>query len=477
MATVVGIQGRDFTINGQLAYTPQLGYPAAHPAVRGKLLMMKSTNSIFDDANYPARGSREHPYDNGASWDYPDGRWDPERHTDEFIAMLPTYRRHGFNTVSTSLMSNVPSGGGEGPWRSVSWDADGRFKPDYAGRLRRVLDATDREGLVLLIQTFMPNNTHVLPGRGGEAADDAYIKACARSTVGLLLESGHRNVLLEVVHEPSGRPQYEQTICTPQREHVLLEYVREVSGGAIPITSGSWSVPDEPERFYASQDFLAHGHAGASPAEVDETDPAWQRAADGKPVFCLEVCSPFCLEPALKWNSGAALFSLGMNDYVEGYQAVPIHWGITTPMKWNFMQQVAILTGCERPGEPPEIEGAPPCRIDGLGDGERVEELMRLKLRADAPLAYEPGSELRLNRVSWLIDGRMAAAKGFQRPDEPIPEGVLEMDGAALRTGPFGFDFRELPAGEHELMVLTNYRKARWYERSGRIGRVRFVTA
>ncbi len=477
MSTLVGIQGRHFTVNGLLTYTPEQGYGGAHEALRGKLLMMKSTNSIFDDADYPALGSREHPYENGARWDYPDGPWDPDRHTDEFLAMLPTYRRHGFNTVSTSLMSNVPCGSGEGPWKSCAWDADGRFRPDYAARLRRVLDATDREGLVLLIQTFMPNNTHVLPDRGDEAANDACIKACARSTLELLLASGHRNVLLELVHEPSPRPQYLQTICTPRREHELLAYAREISGGAIPLTSGSWGAADEPAAFYGAQDFLAHGHAAASPEEVDRLGPGWQAAAAGKPVFCLEVCSPVCLEAALRWNSGAALFNLGMNDYVEGYQAVPINWGITTPLKWNFMQQVAILTGSERPGEPPETAGAPPCSIEGLGDGERVADVARLKLRANAPLEYEPGSEMRLNRVSWLVDGRMAAARGFQRVDQPTPPDILELDGGALRRGPFGFDFRRLPPGEHELMVITNYRKVRWYERSGRLGRVRFRTA
>jgi len=47
---------------GKILDTPEQGYTHAHPLTRGKLLMLKSANSIFDDENYPERGARENPY-------------------------------------------------------------------------------------------------------------------------------------------------------------------------------------------------------------------------------------------------------------------------------------------------------------------------------------------------------------------------------------------------------------------------------
>ncbi len=79
--TVVGIRGSMFTINGQLTYTREAGFPRANPNLIGTLLNIRAVQAIFDDANYPAKGSRANPYPSNTmgpvSWDYPDGKWDP----------------------------------------------------------------------------------------------------------------------------------------------------------------------------------------------------------------------------------------------------------------------------------------------------------------------------------------------------------------------------------------------------------------
>ncbi|HEY2013922.1 MAG TPA: hypothetical protein VGH38_10505, partial [Bryobacteraceae bacterium] len=57
-ATVVGIRGSGFTINGQVTYTPAAGFPSANPNLAGTLLNVRAVQAIFDDANYPGQGSR-----------------------------------------------------------------------------------------------------------------------------------------------------------------------------------------------------------------------------------------------------------------------------------------------------------------------------------------------------------------------------------------------------------------------------------
>ncbi len=60
--TRVGIRGSLFTINGHPTYTPEGGFPNANTNLIGTLLNVRAVQAIFDDANYPGRGSRQNPY-------------------------------------------------------------------------------------------------------------------------------------------------------------------------------------------------------------------------------------------------------------------------------------------------------------------------------------------------------------------------------------------------------------------------------
>ncbi len=81
--TVVGISGPKFTINGQPTYSKAQGFPSADPWLEGTLLNVRAVQAIFDDANYPRRGSRANPYPTEVMgpvfFDYPAGKWVPER--------------------------------------------------------------------------------------------------------------------------------------------------------------------------------------------------------------------------------------------------------------------------------------------------------------------------------------------------------------------------------------------------------------
>ena len=93
---VIGIGKNNFTIKDRVTYSEEAGFPRADKSVKGRLLMLKATNCIFDDERYPEWMSDENLYFGYVSWDYPDGKWDPERNSDEFIAQLPVYCKHEF---------------------------------------------------------------------------------------------------------------------------------------------------------------------------------------------------------------------------------------------------------------------------------------------------------------------------------------------------------------------------------------------
>src|SRR5438270_6484827 len=79
---VVSIAGSDFLINGRPTYE---GRTYDGMRIEGLLLNSRMVNGVFDDLNRQTR----------SFWDYPDGPWDPERNTHEFVAAMSDWRDHG----------------------------------------------------------------------------------------------------------------------------------------------------------------------------------------------------------------------------------------------------------------------------------------------------------------------------------------------------------------------------------------------
>src|SRR4051812_33095293 len=76
--TTVSIQGRSFLINSQPTYA---GRTNKGMKVEGLLMNARLVQGVFDDRNPDTR----------KQWDYPDGPWDPDRNTREFVAAMPTW--------------------------------------------------------------------------------------------------------------------------------------------------------------------------------------------------------------------------------------------------------------------------------------------------------------------------------------------------------------------------------------------------
>jgi hypothetical protein len=61
--------------------------------VEGLLLNCRMVQGIFDDLNPETR----------SLWDYPDGLWDAERNTREFVAAMSEWRDHGLLSFTINL--------------------------------------------------------------------------------------------------------------------------------------------------------------------------------------------------------------------------------------------------------------------------------------------------------------------------------------------------------------------------------------
>ena len=126
--TEVTIAGRDFLLDDRPTYE---GRMHEGRRIEGLLLNSRMVQAIFDDAN---PDTRRH-------WAYPDtGRWDADRNTDEFCAMLPVYRAHGLLAVTVGLQ------GGGSIYRpdvfehyvNSAFEPDGTLEDAYLARLGRV---------------------------------------------------------------------------------------------------------------------------------------------------------------------------------------------------------------------------------------------------------------------------------------------------------------------------------------------------
>src|SRR5262245_6349512 len=117
--TVVSIQGREFRVNGQPTYA---GRSYDGSTVQGLLFNSRMVQGIFDDRNQETR----------ARWAYPDGPWDAERNTREFIAAMPLWKASGLLAFTINLQGGSPEGYSRTqPWVSSAFETNGTLRADY----------------------------------------------------------------------------------------------------------------------------------------------------------------------------------------------------------------------------------------------------------------------------------------------------------------------------------------------------------
>jgi hypothetical protein len=332
--TTVEIRGDRFFINGRPTYE---GRVFNGRRVEGLLMNSRMVQAVFDDRN-PETVSR---------WAYPDtGRWDPERNTREFLAAMPLWKAHGCLAFTLNLQGGSPEGySREQPWHNSAIEEDGSLRADYLARLEQVLDRADQLGMVPILGYFYF-------GQDQRLKDEAAVLRAADNTTRWLLEKGYRNVLVEVNNECNVR--YDHAVLQPERVHELIERVKraERDGRRLLVSTsyGGGTVPKE--NVVRSADFLLlHGNGVSEPERIRRT-----RAVRGyRPVPVLfneddhydfekpdnnflAALSEYC-----SW--GFFDFRQRGEGFDEGYQSVPVNWGISSERKRGFFGLCREITG------------------------------------------------------------------------------------------------------------------------------------
>ncbi len=341
--TQVAIAGDAFHINGQPTY-PGRAFRGAK--VEGQLFTSRMVNCIVNDQNPETRGM----------WAYRDGPWDPERNTNEFIAALPLYRSHGLTSIAFNIQGGSPMGyGWHQPWHTSGYTPDGRLLPDYRARLLRVLDAADAHGMVPVLGFFYISATPAL-------ADEAAVVRATDEITDLICDSGYTNVLIEVANE-CDIPRWPHEIIKPARCHELVARVQARSKGRVKTAAGrllvstSFATPASlPERLLATADYvLYHGNGLRTPADVHARAKSIRATPGyrGQPLLINEDDHFDFDKPENNMLAGVEEYSgWGYFDYrqirepfEDGYQSLPVDWGINSPRKKGFFSLLAQVTG------------------------------------------------------------------------------------------------------------------------------------
>jgi len=337
--TTVAIVGEEFHINGKPTYE---GHQWNGRKIQGLLFNSRMVQATFDDLNAETVGR----------WAYPDTKqWDAGRNTREFLAAMPEWRRHGLLGVTVNFQGGSPQGySKEQPWDNNAFTPEGELRPPFAARMARVLDRADELGMVVILGYFYF-------GQDERLKDEvAVVRATDNATK--LLDGGWRNVVVEVNNECNVR--YDHAILKPERVHELIERVKDAKRGdrrlLVSTSYGGNQIPRE-NVVRASDFLLLHGNGVSLPDRIAEM-VRLTRQMPGytpKPILFNEDDHFNFDQPmnnflaAVSVGAGWGYFDFRMKDegFAEGYQSVPVNWGISSARKRGFFKLLAEISGAK----------------------------------------------------------------------------------------------------------------------------------
>jgi len=336
--TKVEICDDQFRINGKPTYE---GIYWKGNKIEGLLLNSRMVQGIFDDLNP----------ETVTNWAYPDTKkWDAERNNMEFVKNMKKWRKNGLLSFTINMQGGSPQGYSQAqPWNNSGYFEDGSLRPEYLARLERILDRADKLGMVPIVGFFYF-------GQDERLKDEMAVINAVNNITEWLLEKGYRNVLVEINNECNVR--YDHDILRPARVHELIEMVKNkehdgyrlyagtsYGGGFIPL----------PNVVRSSDFILIHGNGVSDPVKIGDMVKR-TREVDGytpKPVLFNED-DHFNFEKeennftsAIKAYASWGFFDFRMKDetFEDGYQSVPVDWGINSERKRQFFKLLKEISG------------------------------------------------------------------------------------------------------------------------------------
>jgi CubicO group peptidase (beta-lactamase class C family) len=198
--TRVSIVNDQWHINGVVTY------PGAK--AEGLLMNVRMVNCTFEDLKRPD--------------------FDAEANTDEFITRISDYMAHGVRAFTLNLQGGMP--GYEGAVNSA-FNADGTLRKSYLKRVRRVIEACNREGAVAILGCYYQRQDQVLK-------DEDAVRTGVINTVNWIKACGFTNVVLEINNEYPHKGFDHRLLRTPEGVAELIRLARRTAPDLLVSASG-----------------------------------------------------------------------------------------------------------------------------------------------------------------------------------------------------------------------------------------------
>jgi hypothetical protein len=283
-------------------------------------------------------------------WAYPDtGKWDAERNTREFIAAMPEWKNHGLLAFTINLQGGSPQGYSQNqPWHNSAITESGGLRADYMRRLERILDRADSLGMVVILGIFYF-------GQDQRLKDETAVIRALDNAVDWVFQKGYRNVLIEINNECDVR--YDHPILQLERVHELIDRVKakvvnnrrllvstSYGGGTIPI-----------EKVVRTADFLLlHGNGIDDPNKIAQMVRTLRKVPGYRPKPILfneddhyDFDKPMNnMTAAISEYASWGYFDFRMQGegFDDGFQSVPVNWGISSSRKRGFFGLLREIT-------------------------------------------------------------------------------------------------------------------------------------
>jgi CubicO group peptidase (beta-lactamase class C family) len=221
----------------------------------GLLMNVRMVNAVFEDTRRPD--------------------FDAEANTERFVQHIRDYTRHGIRAFTINLQGGMP--GYEGAVNSA-FDADGNLRVSYLRRVRRVIEACDREGAVVILGCFYQRQDQVLK-------DETAVRAAVMNVAQWIKGCGFTNVVLEIANEFGHGGFDHRLLKTSAGQVELIALAKKTHPDLLVSTSGlgDGTIPREVAR---AADFLLIHFNGTKVSDIPARIGLLKEF--GKPIVCNE---------------------------------------------------------------------------------------------------------------------------------------------------------------------------------------------
>ncbi|MGH9340190.1 MAG: serine hydrolase [Acidobacteriota bacterium] len=328
----------------------------------GLLINVRMVNSVFEDANDKTR---------------PKG-FDADANTDKFIKQIPDYVAHGVRAFTLCLQGGHP--GYEGAVNSA-FNPDGSLQGAYLKRVRKVIEACDRHGAVVILGCYYQRQDQILQ-------DEDAVRAGVTNVAKWIKDSGFTNVMLEVANEFAHAGFDHKILKSSQGEAELIALAKKTAPELLVSTSGmgSGTLPDEVAK---ASDFLLIHFNTTKLEDIPARIAALKK--HGKPIVCNEddkvgdegaKAADLCVAGGASWGFMHSAVNqnfprLSFNGAADDPIVYAMLKRLTTAKKETYFPPPESQGGWRKLDRPEDIR-----RLAGM-DPDKLAELKEWLLKSD----------------------------------------------------------------------------------------------